>query len=206
MIASGQDGLLYSGESRLRIARKLAAEGLEQWKKLPVRYPTKPLSPDEQRRIIYAENILRFPVPEDVKAELFARMYPELLEENLTEGRPPKSAQAALSKIAKDSGSKPSKIKRYRTVLKAASKLAKKSGKDRPSAKEIREAREKLNRERRAKEKKKSAIGEQHSSLLTIQLTRKEADENVKVLSQDLTPLRRQIVTKIRRVLKIARK
>ena len=208
LIASAEDGLIYSGESRFVIARKLADEGLEQWKKLPVRCTTKPLSPEEQRRIIYAENILRFPVPEDVKAHLFSEMYPDFFTaEKLPEGRRDESAEAppTAAQIARATGTSPSRVKRTRELVKKATEIAKKRGKDKPTVQEIKEARERANKERRAKEKKKIAASppQTRSSLLTIQLTLKEADENVKALSQNLTPLRRQIIAKIRKVRKL---
>ncbi len=203
------DGTLLAGESRLVIAKKLAAEGLKGFEKLPARLNTTNLSPDQQKKIVYSDNLSRFEVPEDRRSLMLAEIYPEYF---LTEAkRGPRSeeqssaptAQELEEEISKRTGLSTRTIQRTKEELKEARALAQDEGQDAPTIEHLKRVHEKAKKKRAKKGPAKMAQRPQGSTrFVEPQLTLKEAREILKALSENPTPMRKQIAAKITKAAK----
>ena len=171
------DGLLIEGESRLTIARKLAAEGLLNFDELPVRIIKGELTAEEQRRRLVLGNLSRFEIDPDTRAALYAEIWPDLTQETKP-GRP--SAESGKSDTVSDfaQAARISKrqAEREQKLIAQAEKERQAEGAVHVKPEHVKKAREKVNAVRRAKTKA--------TDIVTVQMRRGYAEMLLKYLSR----------------------
>ncbi len=202
------DGTLVEGHSRITIARKLAAAGVDLG-----RIPTVilDLSAEEAERRVYLGNLSRFELDVDTRLALYLKVWPDYYLEARA-GRPKKgdtvspfserSGVARREEIAAATGRSERQVKRDRAVIRDAVELARSEGKTAPGVEEIRSARETASKKRReggsvARPPAQEAYTT--APIVVVELTSEEVDEIVRVLSENPSPSERsrRIVEKL---------
>ena len=186
------DGLLIEGESRLTVARKFSEEGLLDFDFLPVRIIKGELSAEEQRKRLYLGNLSRFEIDEDIRATLYAQIWPDLTQEarpGRTSGENTDTVSVkrtqAVQELAKQAGISERQAWREAEVIKEGAAIAKGEGEASPHPEHIRKAREKKNALRRAK-------GKNTAGTVTLTLPRDHAKILLRILKQTKPPLPEQ--------------
>jgi hypothetical protein len=185
-----QDGTLLEGHSRIKIARELAAEGLDLGK-IPVRLVASQITPEEVKRRVYLGNLSRFELDEDTRLALYAEIWPEFYKAPPSKGGRPSGNGAAVAQfrmtaeeVAKETGKSPRQTKYDRAVIVEAANLATAKGKLSPGPEEIRSAREKKAAPRR---KPVQASAADPFTQLAIQLEKKISEINERANSAPTT-------------------
>jgi hypothetical protein len=150
------DGTLLEGHSRIRIARELAAEGLDLGK-IPARLVASRISEEEAKRRVYLGNLSRFELDPDTRLALYAEIWPGYYLAEPTKGGRPGNNPDTVSpvptaeRISEATGKSPRQVIRDRGTVRAAQELAQAKGKKAPDARDIAEARAREAGARRAK-------------------------------------------------------
>lgn len=170
------DGTLLEGHSRIRIARELAAEGLDLGK-IPARLVASRISEEEAKRRVYLGNLSRFELDSDTRLALYAEIWPDYYLSEGKAGRPGKSAHGdtiTARAVASAVGKSEIQVKRDRATVRAAQELAQAKGKKAPDARDIAEARSREAGARRAKGAAKPA--QAAGPWIALQLSPPEAE------------------------------
>ena len=150
------DGTLLSGESRVTVCRKLAAEGIKGLDPLPVRITFEMLSEQEQTEIVFLENLSRFELDEDTRVLAYKRIWPGYFSARKLKPGPKtddERPEPTVQDIAAATGKSERQLQRDRELLKEAEAEASKEGKQEPERKHLKHARQKKAAERREKSK-----------------------------------------------------
>lgn len=148
------DNVLISGHSRLDIALSLFRAGYKQFEKVPVRVIATPLSEEERKERVYLANLSRFEINKDTRLLLYAEIWPEFYNQNLTAGRPKREDTniPTVAEMADKTGVTPRQVQRDAQVIREAKGKAEEEG--RPvNVSDISASREQLNQERKEREK-----------------------------------------------------
>ncbi len=170
------DGTLIEGESRLTIARRLAAEGLLDFDHLPVRIIKGELSEEERRRRLYLGNLSRFEIDPDTRASLYAQIWPDLTRD-VKRGRPPDAGEGktdTVSVFAEATGITERQARREKEIIEDAEQERKAEGALTLKPEHVKKARAKANARRR--EKTKVAAREALPGLVDIRLPHGHAE------------------------------
>jgi hypothetical protein len=170
------DGTLLEGHSRIRIARELAAEGLDLGK-IPARLVASRISEEEAKRRVYLGNLSRFEMDPDTRLALYAEIWPDYYLSEGKAGRPGKSAHGdtiTARAVASAVGKSEIQVKRDRATVHAAQELAQAKGKKAPDPSDIAEARAREAGARRAKGAAK--LAQAAGPWIALQLSSLEAE------------------------------
>jgi hypothetical protein len=116
------DGLLVEGESRHVIARKLNNAGNNSFAKIPVRIILSKITKDKITERLYLGNLSRFDIPLTTKLLIYAKIWPDyfLAKTDGSEG----GRISTKKEIAEVTGLSESQIKRDKSVIQKAAKMA----------------------------------------------------------------------------------
>ena len=145
------DGTLLEGESRLRVAKELHAEGVPGFDRVPVR-KTGDISPDEQKKRLYLGNLSRFEIDTATRIKLYAEIWPDYFNQDteaarkqgLKQGNATPSATVANGK--EPDGIPARTARHHRKILHEAREQ---HGTQTPEIDQIRQTMEKRNQKRR---------------------------------------------------------
>jgi hypothetical protein len=204
------DGLLISGESRLSIAEKLAAEGLKQFERAPVKLIDSPLTPEERKQIVYLENLSRFEISHETRVAAYIEIWPEYMlseEASRTPGRPAQDDPTGRieKEISQKTGKSAKTLQRDREIALKAKDIAKKKGKPKPGLKEVKEALSRKNLERKTKAKPPASHAAPAKAFpINLGLTIAESEKVLVKLSDNPDSLTRKVIVKLRKARRAA--
>ena len=138
-----EDGTIYSGHSRWKIAMKLAIP------KIPVRRNISHVAPEIITQRLILDNLNRFEIDPDTRLMLLTRVYPEFYLAKKPAGRKSDNGYPNPSVISKSQGISEAKIKKDRIITMKANGIAKHQGLSEPTIEHIKKARAKQNEVRR---------------------------------------------------------
>ena len=148
--ALNEGGRILAGHNRRAAALAL---GL---KAVPVQYVDEVLTPEQERRFIVADNVLRRHLDASHKAALLAELFPEYFNGAGAPGRKKESGHRdpiSAPAIARAVGVSPETVKRAKAVHKAATDRATAQGRPAPAPDDYRAAVEGMNKGRRERER-----------------------------------------------------
>jgi len=144
--ALNEGGRILAGHNRRTAALALGMETV------PVQYVDEVLTPEQERRFIVADNVLRRHLDASHKAALLAELFPEYFNGAGAPGRKKESGHRdpiSAPAIARAVGVSPETVKRAKAVHKAATDRATAQGRPAPAPDDYRAAVEGMNKGRR---------------------------------------------------------